>query len=355
MGGVVRGFSPGYGACVMGTGIVAVVSYIYSTYISFLGFLALFFTFLNTVIAFIVSILWFGKLLLYPRYFLEDLSHPVKANFYPTLPIGLMVLAADYIIVLKSFNVGVLLWLTGSIITFILGIIVPYNLFKSETVRLDHINPSIFIPPVGLIVIPIVGGLALGHVHGFLYELGLFFNIASWGSGFFIYLALLAVCVYRFILHKPLPSTLVPTMWINLGPIGAGTVALNNLLVHNLFLSKIAVASLLGFLVFFWGSGVWWLLMAIMITLHYMLKKNLPYATSWWAFTFPLGAYVAATHVVYSVTGVSVIDYFGLTIYFLLLLLWMAAFQGTFCNLVKGLLGINKGDKRAAGLDERTG
>ncbi len=146
MNGVVKGFSPGYGACVMGTGIVAVVSYIYSTYIPFLGFLALFFTFLNTVIAVIVSILWFGKLLFHPRLFLEDLSHPMKADFYPTLPMGLMVLAADYIIVLKLFTVGVFLWLIGSIITFILGVIVPYNLFKSETVRLDHINPSIFTP-----------------------------------------------------------------------------------------------------------------------------------------------------------------------------------------------------------------
>ncbi len=339
MEGVVRGFSPGYGACVMGTGIVAVVSYIYSTYIPFLGFLAVFFTLLNTVIAIIVSTLWFGKLILYPRLFLEDLSHPVKANFYPTLPIGLMVLAADYIIVLKQTSIGLILWLLGSTITFILGVIVPYNLFKSETVRLDHINPSIFIPPVGLIVIPIVGGLVVGEWSRGLYELGLFFNIVSWGSGFFIYLALLAVCVYRFLLHKPLPSTLVPTMWINLGPVGAGTVALNNLIMHAGFLGETMTSALRAFLVFFWGSGVWWLLMAVLVTLHYMLKKNLPYATSWWAFTFPLGAYVAATHVVYGITSISVVDYFGLTIYFLLLLLWIAAFQGAFRNLINTLLG----------------
>ncbi len=337
MSGAVKGFSPGYGACVMGTGIVAVVSYIYSTYIPFLGFLAYFFTFLNTIIALIVSILWFGKLLLHTRSFIDDLSNPMKANFYPTLPIGLMVLAADYIIVLKNSYIGLFLWLLGSLITFVLGVVVPYNLFKSEAVRLDHINPSIFIPPVGLIVIPIVGGLIVGNASGILYELGLFFNIISWGSGFFIYIALLAVCVYRFILHKPLPSTLVPTMWINLGPIGAGTVALNNLVMHTGFLGETMISALKAFLVFFWGSGVWWLLMAILVTMHYVLRRDLPYATSWWAFTFPLGAYVASTHIIYGITGIGVVDYFGLTIYFLLLLLWIAAFQGTFRKLISSL------------------
>jgi len=134
------------------------------------------------------------------------------------------------------------------------GVIIPYNLFKSEALHLEHINPSFFIPPVGLIVIPISGGIILSNLNGELFNLGVFFNIVSWGSGFFIYLALLAVCVNRFLLHKPLPSVLAPTMWINLGPIGAGTVALYNLTFMGKVFDEQTCTAINAFLILFWGK-----------------------------------------------------------------------------------------------------
>ncbi len=334
---IVEGFSPSYGACVMGTGILAVTTKIYSTYIHFLNYLALFFTILNTLIAVIVTVFWVARWILYTDKALEDLMHPVKTNFYPTLPIGYMVLGMDYIVVIGNHFIGAVLWGIGAILTFVFGILIPYNLFRSEAVRLDHINPSIFIPPVGLIVIPIAGGVVLSKLSGVLYEAILFFNIVSWGSGFFIYLALLAVCVHRFLLHQPLPSVLAPTMWINLGPIGAGTVALYNLSTNTDAFDAAINCTIKVFLLLFWGSGVWWLLLAIIMTLHYIHRQNLPYAPTWWAFTFPLGAYVAATHVVYKIVHLSIFDYFGLAIYFLLLGLWIAAFQGALRGCIRCL------------------
>ncbi len=335
--GVVEGFSPSYGACIMGTGILAVTSKVYSIYVPFLSILAVFFTILNTLVAIVVTVFWISRWIFYSSRALEDLMHPIKTNFYPTLPIGYMVLGMDYIVVVGNYFIGVLLWAIGSILTFIFGILIPYNLFRSETVHLDHINPSIFIPPVGLIVIPIAGGIVLSKLSGVLYEATLFFNIVSWGSGFFIYLALLAVCVHRFLLHRPLPSVLAPTMWINLGPIGAGTVALYNLSMNTNVFDTTMDSMIKAFLILFWGSGVWWLLLAIVMTLHYIHRQSLPYAPTWWAFTFPLGAYVAATHVVYMMVKLSVIDYFGLMIYFLLLGLWIAASQGTLRGCIKCL------------------
>lgn len=326
---IIKKFSPSYGACIMGTGILAVTSKIYSTYIPALDALSIVFTILNTLLALIITPLWIARWIFYRKNALEDLVHPVMANFYPTLPIGFMILGMDYIAVMNSFAIGSILWLIGAIPTFIFSIIIPYNLFRSETVHLDHINPSIFIPPVGLIVIPVAGGVILPKLSGALYELAVFFNVVSWGSGFFIYLALLAVCVHRFLLHKPLPNVLAPTMWINLGPIGAGTVALYNLSTNLGLLNNCMLDALKAFLILFWGSGVWWLILAIIMTLHYIGRQGLPYAPSWWAFTFPLGAYVAATHVVYTILSSKVFDYFGLLIYLLLLGLWTVTFQGT--------------------------
>ncbi len=232
------------------------------------------------MLALIIAPLWVARWIFYRKNVLEDLVHLVIANFYPTLPIGFMILGMDYIKVMNNFTIGSILWFIGAVLTFIFGIIIPHNLFRSETAHLDNINLSIFIPPVGSIVIPVAGGVILPKLSGTLYELAVFFNVVSWGSGFFIYLALLAVCVYRFLLHRPLPNVLAPTMWINLGPIGAGTVALYNLSINLELLNDTMLDALKAFLVLFWGSSAWWLILAILMTLHYIGRQGLPYAPS---------------------------------------------------------------------------
>lgn len=110
-------------------------------------------------------------------------------------------------------------------------------MFRGDHVKLEHMNPAWFIPPVGLIVIPIAGSLLINQFSGILQEFVICLNYFGWGAGFFLYLALLAISIYRFILHYPLPNTLAPTIWINLGPIGAGTIALINLVKNSAFVT----------------------------------------------------------------------------------------------------------------------
>ncbi len=319
---LVRGFSPSWGAAVMGTGILAVCSKLYSSVFQPLQLFAVVLTYLNTALFIALAIPWVARWVFFTEEALSDLNHPVKSNFYPTLPVGMMVLACDYLIVVPNLTLAWWLWGIGAMLTLIFGVIAPYNMFKSEHVKLDHINPSWFIPPVGLIVIPVPGGLLLSHSTSTLRDLVLLLDVVGWGAGFFIYLALLAVCVYRFILHHPLPSALAPTLWINLGPIGAGTVALYNIISNAAFVTNSAREALFVFGAFFWGSGLWWFAIAVMMTLHYLRRIGLPYAPSWWAFTFPLGAYVAATYKVSSVMSSSPAYAIGLGLYALLLTLW---------------------------------
>ena len=70
--------------------------------------------------------------------------------------------------------------------------------------------------------------------------------------------------------------------------------------------------------------------MAIMVTLHYIKNLKLPYAMSWWAFTFPLGAYVAATHLISITFNLKFVDYIGFILYILLVLLWTVTVINTF-------------------------
>ena len=43
-----------------------------------------------------------------------------------------------------------------------------------------------------------------------------------------------------------------------------------------------------------WGYGVWWLLLAVLMTARY-LREGMPFNLGWWGFTFPLGVYAVGT------------------------------------------------------------
>jgi len=333
---IIKNFAPSWFASVMGTGILAMTSLFYSEYIPFLKNLAYLLFYLNIVLFFVLLVPWILRWVLFRKEALNDLEHPVISNFYATIAIGMLVLAADFIGIGKNIQIGEIFWFIGALATIFFGILTPYVMFKGEHVKLDHINPAWFIPPVGLIVIPIAGSLIIPHVSGMVREFVIFLNYFGWGSGFFIYLALLAITMYRFILHHPLPNILAPTIWINLGPIGAGTVALVNLIKNSPSMAVNWSFFAFGFL--FWGFGIWWVIMAIIMTLHYIKRLKLPYAMSWWAFTFPLGAYVAASHTISILFNLKLVDYIGFGLYWLLMAFWLVTFAKTLVHAYHGTL-----------------
>jgi len=333
---IVKNFTPSWFASVMGTGILAMTSLFYSLYIPFLKSLAYALFYFNIILFLALLIPWILRWIFFRKEALKDLEHPVLSNFYATIAISMLVLAADFIVIGKNIEVGEVFWLIGMLATIFFSILTPYLMFKGKNVKLDHINPAWFIPPVGLIVIPIAGSLIIPHVSGMVQEFVIFLNYFGWGSGFFIYLALLAITMYRFIIHHPLPNILAPTIWINLGPIGAGTVALVNLIKNSFFVTVKQPFFVFGFLL--WGFGIWWVIMAIIMTLHYIKRLKLPYAMSWWAFTFPLGAYVAASHTISSLFGIQLIDYIGFALYWLLVVFWLVTFVKTVIHTYHGTL-----------------
>ena len=332
----VKNFSPAWFASVMGTGILALTSLSYSIYLPVLRHLAVLLFYFNIVLFFVLLVPWTLRWILFRKEAVRDLNHPVVSNFYATIAIGMLVLAADLIVIGKNMVWGEMFWFIGAAFTILFGLFTPYLMFKSEDVRLEHINPAWFIPPVGLIVIPIAGGLIIPHFTGVMKETVVLLCYFGWGAGFFLYLSLLAVCVYRFILHHPLPNTLAPTIWINLGPIGAGTVALFNMVNASDFITVKEPFLVFGLL--FWGFGIWWVVIASAMILHYIRNLRLPYAMSWWAFTFPLGAYVAASHTVSLNFGIKLADYIGFLLYWLLVFFWSVTLVKTSIHTYRGTL-----------------
>ncbi|ASJ00804.1 TDT family transporter [Thermococcus gorgonarius] len=317
----VKDFAPSWFASVMGTGALALVSLAYSERLAVLKNVAVWLTYFNTALFFVLLIPWSLRWLKYRENATKDLYHPMVSHFYGTIAIAMLVLSADYLLILRETAVAKAFWLIGTPLTIFFALLIPYLMFIQEKIDIKSVTPAWFIPPVGLIVIPLSGGPLIGTFHGIWKEIAILINYFAWGSGFFLYLALFAVVMHRFITHEPLPCGIAPAIWINLGPIGAGTSTLYMLVRNSDFIT--AKEPFLAFGIVFWGFGVWWLAMAVIMTLHYIRRLSLPYSLAWWAFIFPLGAYVSATHNVGTTFGIGVIDSFGFALYWLLLTLWL--------------------------------
>lgn len=316
----VKGFAPSWFAAVMGTGVLALTSFGAARSFPFLQTLGWALHWFNLVLFAVLLVPWTLRWFMFPAEARETLRHPLHANFVPTVAIAMLVLAAQCAYIGRCMPVAVALWVVGTVLTFFFSIVILFLQFRGEHVMLDHVTPGMFIPPVGLVVIPVAGSAVIGELSGTMQELAILLNVAGLGAGFFLYLAFLAITLHRFVLHKPLPGGMVPTVWVNLAPIGVVALSLVSLVNALPFVTLREPFHLLALLL--WGFGVWWLIMAVVMTLAYKLKGQLPFALSWWAFTFPLGAYAAASFRLEETFHLGIVNGVGLLAYALLLVLW---------------------------------
>lgn len=152
----------------------------------------------------------------------------------------------------------------------------------------------------------------------------------------------------RLILHKLPEQELGTTIWLPLGPIGTGALTLVLLgdALHGLNsgvtmdypmladFSNIADAFGLISGTLLWGLGIWWFVIAIITTLSYAMKK-LSFTMGWWAFTFPLGVYTAASFALYHATNLMMFSVISEGMLMLLLIFWIMVSYFTLTFVIK--------------------
>ncbi len=315
--GIIRNFSPSWFAVIMGTGVFATSTYLIASHYS-LAPLFYIFQFLvpfNFILFFVILVPWSMRWIFYHRDAVEDFKDPIKGNFYVTIGIGMLALSTNlYLMNLK--DVAYVMWVTGTFAVLIIQIALMFLTFVGKRVKLEHINPVWFLSTTGFLLIPGSGVviLSLGNLN--TYHL-LIFDFA-FGTGFFMYLALLSIWLYRFILHRPLKSSRIPLFWINMGPIGAAITSL--ITYFHLYPEEAGISLFLSLL--FLGFGAWWFIMSILVTLYYMKNLHPSYRSIWWSFTFPIGQYLVGILYLNTLLNYQSIEEFSLLIYAILFFLW---------------------------------
>ena len=145
------------------------------------------------------------------------------------------------------------------------------------------------------------------------------------GAGIILAGAIIVLFYSRLAYYKVPEGALVTTTWLVVGPLGqsiAGMIALGGAAktVWPEFGQGLALCGLFyGVLV--WGFAMYWLAMAIALTIR-AARKRLPFNLGWWAFTFPVGVLTAGTDALYAQTHAHIFAIASVALLALLATMW---------------------------------
>jgi C4-dicarboxylate transporter/malic acid transport protein len=350
---IVQQFHPGWFGAVMGTAIVGVAATLNPGQIAALHpvmrILGIVMAALAYLLAVVLGIPYIARWIRHPAVAWHDLRHPVLGALYATFPAGLLVLATTTAAVGPGLLPAHTLWLIIAILTAVGGVLAlaisvffAYILFVAPGIPAELANGGWFIPPVVTIIVPLALLPLLPGVDAPTARLLLFTGYAAWGMGFLLFLMIAALLYARHVYHALPEAPLAPSLWIGLGPIGVGSLALVRLAAatpHFWGAAAAAAVSAASTLVAtaLWGFGVWWLATALLLLVRYRREGPLPYGVGWWAFTFPLGAYTVSTLALARIWQVGLIEWMGAALFVSLVGFWLVVSLWTLVHLRTGL------------------
>ena len=88
----------------------------------------------------------------------------------------------------------------------------------------------------------------------------------------------------------------------------------------------------------FTGTCIWWLVLAVSMTIHNRRQGKLPFALSWWAFVFPIGACSVLAYCVSELLALEVLPLVASGLTLLALFVWSATALGTVRGIRTGAI-----------------
>jgi len=343
---VTKHFNPAWFAAVMGTAVIPLA--ISLTDWSIKIPLAAFFIVVSLLMFLAALVPWTLKFFLYPEHIRKDLNHPIAGNFFPTMPISLIILSLDLLKYPELFfpkeisqAIAFWLWILGSIGIYVMGFIILIHVFRHHGIDLNHANFGWYIPPVSKLIIP-VAGFELAYIYPERLDLTFGLSMISLGVGFFLFLFVGAAVYHRYIYHELPMSRFAATFFIGLAPTAIIAVILFKMMhlfegseVLGIDPHVFAPIAKLGILMN-WGFSVWWFIMALIVIAYYLRRIELPYALSWWAFTFPTGALAISTGVAWKASGFAFIHFSYIAALLFLLAVWLVVLVQTGKGVISG-------------------
>ncbi|MEV7774496.1 TDT family transporter [Kitasatospora sp. NPDC086791] len=277
------------------------------------------------------------------------LDQPAVAVFYGCPPmallsvgLGTLLLGSRVIGTGPAVAVDAVLWGVGTLYALAVAGGIPYLMITRHPVSVLESNPTWLLPVVAPLVASACGPALIPHLPaGTPRQAMLYACCGLFGIGLLATLVLLPV-VFTGLLHSKLPTlVLTPSLFLVLGPLGQSVTAVHQLadaarpVLPALAPAMLDLAELYGVAVI--GVAVLWLAVALAANLR-ARRAGMPFAMTWWAYTFPIGTCVTGASALSRHTGFGGFTALAAGLFLLLAVAWVLAAGGTAAGLARGRL-----------------
>jgi tellurite resistance protein TehA-like permease len=226
----------------------------------------------------------------------------------------------------------------------VFGLLLVTIMFTNDEIGTDHGVFAWYIPPVSHLVIPLLGFLLIESAYaGTAFGQFLFVvSMIALGVGVFMFLFFGSIILYRYAYESLPPTKLAPTFVIGLAPTSVLVVAIGRLVRAleagvGLDIALSSVVSVLKLLALtLWGFSAWWFVLTAAIVVYYVRQRDHPFFFTWWAYTFPMGAFAISAGVIGHLLGIDVFAYVLAAVTALLLVVWTVTATLTSRMVVRG-------------------
>ncbi|MGA0601188.1 TDT family transporter [Caulobacter sp. KR2-114] len=306
---VIRQFTPNWFAATMGTGILSLTLAQVPGAPAWTRGLAEGLWGLNIGLFGLFAALYAARWVMFPGEARRIFGHALMSMYFGCIPMGLATIVNGLLLFgaprwgQAAVEGAQLLWRVDAGLSVACGLAVPFLMFTRQGHSLEKMTAVWLLPIVACEVAAVTAGLLAPRLADPADRLQtLVAGYALWALSVPMALGVLAILFLRMVAHSLPPVAMAASNWLALGPIGTGALGLLVLggaspILAGAGLADVAGAArgvdLIGGLLL-WAYGLWWMAMAVMTTLRY-LKGGLPFNLGWWAYTFPLGVFAAAT------------------------------------------------------------
>jgi len=352
----IRQFTPNWFAATMGTGVLALALAQLPVKVPGLHALAeglwLFTIFLFGLFSAVYATRWVMFFDEARRIF----GHSTVSMFFGTIPMGLATIINGLLLFgLPRWGDGVVhlaeaLWWLDVAMSLACGVLIPYMMFTRQEHSIDQMTAVWLLPVVAAEVAAASGGLLAPHLADAHSQLiVLITSYVLWAFSVPVAFSILTILLLRMALHKLPHESMAASSWLALGPIGTGALGMLLLgadapaiFAANGLPGIGEIAAGLGLVagITLWGFGLWWMLIAVLITVRY-LRTGIPFNLGWWGFTFPLGVYSLATLKLASTLNLAFFSLFGCVLVAALAIMWLIVAKRTVQGAYKGELFVS--------------
>lgn len=304
---VVEHLTPNWFAAVMGTGIVAnAAAAVGSSSPVLMGFATAVWLIASALL--VTLTVGFGAhWLRHPETARGYAAHPVMSQFYGAVPMAILTVGAGTVRFGPSLvgsgpatMIGGVLWLLGTVIGLLTSMWLPYVMMTQPHRAEATALPAWLMPIVPPMVSAATGAALIDAVPAGQARLAMLSACyALFGLSLILGMMTMTMIYARLVRGGVPTGTATPTVWIMLGMIGQSITAANLLAAHAGSVFTGSQASIvLGLKVFgvvyglaMGGFGAAMFVLATCLTVR-AIRRGLPFALTWWSFTFPIGTCV---------------------------------------------------------------